>query len=221
MRILLIEDDVMIGTDLTKAIKESGFSVDWIQDGVSGQAAMAGSTYTAVLLDLGLPRRSGMDVLRSARTGGDRTPVLILTARDGVDERVEALDTGADDYIIKPFEFRELMARLRAVIRRRDGHAQSRIGTETLQLDLATREIIYRNVSQSLSAREFAVLHALLERPGTILSREQLEEHVYGWNEPIGSNAIEVVIHGLRKRLGAGVILNVRGLGWRVPREEP
>jgi len=221
MRILLIEDDMMIGTDLAKAIKESGFSVDWVQDGISGQAALTDNTYAALLLDLGLPRRSGIDVLRTARASNDRTPILILTARDGVDERVEALDAGADDYIVKPFEFRELMARLRAVIRRRDGHAQSIIGTETLQLDLATREIIYRNVRHPLSAREFAVLHALLERPGTILSREQLEEHVYGWNEPIGSNAIEVVIHGLRKRLDAGVILNVRGLGWRVPREQP
>jgi DNA-binding response OmpR family regulator len=218
MRILLIEDDVMIGTDLSRSIKESGYGVDWIQDGASGQVALGGGTYAAVVLDLGLPRRSGLKVLRTMRTGGDATPVVVLTARDGEDERVEALDAGADDYVVKPCSFRELMARLRAVIRRRDGHAQSLIGTDALQLDLATREVVHQNVRQSLSAREFAVLHALLERPGSILSREQLESRVYGWNEPIGSNAIEVVIHGLRKRFGANVILNVRGLGWRVPK---
>lgn len=220
MRILLIEDDVMIGTDLSKSIKDSGFAVDWVQDGVAGQTALNDNTYTAALLDLGLPRRSGLHVLQAVRANGNSTPILILTARDGEDERVEALDAGADDYIVKPFSFRELMARLRAVIRRRDGHAQSLIGTDALRLDLATREAVHRDARQPLSAREFAVLHALLERPGAILSREQLESHVYGWNEPIGSNAIEVVIHGLRKRLGAGVILNVRGLGWRIPKDD-
>ena len=219
MRILLIEDDVMIGTDLSKSIKESGFAIDWVQNGIAGQAALDDGTYTAVLLDLGLPGRSGLQVLQAMRTKGDSTPILILTARDGEDERVLALDAGADDYIVKPFSFRELMARLRAVIRRRDGHAQSLIGTDALRLDLATRELVHRDIRQPLSAREFAVLHALLERPGAILSREQLESRVYGWNEPIGSNAIEVVIHGLRKRLGSGAILNVRGLGWRIPRD--
>lgn len=220
MRILLIEDDVMIATDLSRSIKEAGYAVDWVQDGVSGQAALDGGTYAAIVLDLGLPRRSGLQILHTMRKGCDATPVVILTARDGEDERVEALDAGADDYVVKPCSFRELMARLRAVIRRRDGHAQSLIGTDGLQLDLASREAVHRNVRQPLSAREFAVLHALLERPGSILSREQLESRVYGWNESIGSNAIEVVIHGLRKRLGADVILNVRGLGWRVPKDD-
>jgi DNA-binding response OmpR family regulator len=220
MRILLIEDDVMIATDLSKSIKESGYAVDWAQDGVSGQAALGGGAYAAVVLDLGLPRRSGLQLLHAMRKGGDATPVLVLTARDGEDERVEALDAGADDYVVKPCSFRELMARLRAVIRRRDGHAQSLIGTDVLQLDLASREAVHRNVRKPLSAREFAVLHALLERPGSILSREQLESRVYGWNEPIGSNAIEVVIHGLRKRFGANAILNVRGLGWRIPKDD-
>ncbi|GLQ98270.1 response regulator transcription factor [Dyella mobilis] len=220
MRILLIEDDPMVGKDLSESIKDSGFAVDWTQDGVAGQGALGAGTYAAVVLDLGLPRRSGLQVLQAMRAGGDATPVIVMTARDGEDERVEALDAGADDYVIKPCSVRELMARLRAVIRRRDGHAQSLIGTDALQLDLATREIVRRNERQSLSAREFAVLHALLERPGSILSREQLESRVYGWNEPVGSNAIEVVIHGLRKRFGASVILNVRGLGWRVPKDE-
>src|SRR5580698_3041288 len=173
MRILLIEDDQMIGTDLVKALAESGYSVDWMQDGVTGQEALAQGGYIAVLLDLGLPRRSGFELLDAARDRGDRTPVLILTARDGVEDRIAGLDIGADDYILKPFELRELLARLRAVVRRRDGHAQSLIGNGVLQLDLATREACYQGGRAALSAREFALLHALLERPGAILSREQ------------------------------------------------
>jgi DNA-binding response OmpR family regulator len=219
MRILLIEDDQMIGTDLMKALGESGYSVDWVQDGIAGQEALTHSGYIAVLLDLGLPRRSGFELLNAARTRGDLTPILILTARDGVEDRITGLDLGADDYILKPFEFRELLARLRAVVRRRDGHAQSLIGDGGLQLDLATREACYQGSRAPLSAREFALLHALLERPGAILSREQLEERIYGWGEEVSSNAVEVIIHGLRKRLGAEIIRNVRGLGWRVPKE--
>jgi DNA-binding response OmpR family regulator len=221
MRILLIEDDRMIGRDLVKALSESGYSVDWVEDGVAGQEALAHGGYTATLLDLGLPRRSGFELLAAARTRGDLTPILILTARDGVQDRVAGLDRGADDYILKPFEFSELLARLRAVVRRRDGHAQSLIGEGELQLDLANREACYRGARAPLSAREFALLHALLERPGAILSREQLEKRIYGWDESVSSNAVEVIIHGLRKRLGAEVIRNVRGLGWRVPKETP
>jgi len=220
MRILLIEDDEMIGADLVKAMGGHGFSVDWVQDGIAGQEALALGHYTAVLLDLGLPRRSGLKVLQAARAGGDRTPVLILTARDGVEDRVSGLDLGADDFLVKPFELRELLARLRAIVRRRDGHAQSLIGTDVLQLDLATRELSYRGVRTPLSAREFALLHALLERPGAILSREQLEARIYGWDEAVSSNAVEVIIHGLRKRFGAGIIRNVRGLGWRVSKDD-
>jgi len=219
MRILLIEDDQMIGAGLTKALGVAGYSVDWVQDGVAGQEALAQGGYTAALLDLGLPRRTGFELLSSARSRGDSTPILIITARDGVEDRVAGLDLGADDYILKPFEFSELLARLRAVVRRRDGHAQSLIGDSTLQLDLATREACYQGARVPLSGREFALLHALLERPGTILSREQLEKRIYGWDEAVTSNAVEVIIHGLRKRLGADIIRNVRGLGWRVPKE--
>lgn len=216
MRILLIEDDRMIGADLERALVREGFSVDWVKDGLSAQAALVDAVYTAVLVDIGLPRRSGLEVLKVARAKGNRTPVLVLTARDGVDDRVTGLDAGADDYLVKPFEFRELMARLRAVMRRRDGHAQSLIGTDALQLDLVLREIVLEGRREPLSAREFALMHALLERPGAILSRGQLEERIYGWNESVASNAMEVVIHGLRKRLGPELIRNVRGLGWRV-----
>lgn len=219
MRVLLIEDDPMIGTDLVKALSETGYSVDWVQDGIAGQEALAHGGYITVLLDLGLPRRSGFELLKTARTRGDLTPMLILTARDGVEDRITGLDLGADDYILKPFEFRELLARLRAVVRRRDGHAQSVIGDGALQLDLATHEAYYLGSRMALSAREFALLHALLERPGAILSREQLEKRIYGWDEAVSSNAVEVIIHGLRKRLGAEIIRNVRGLGWQVPKE--
>lgn len=219
MRILLIEDDEMIGVDLSKVLADEGYSVDWMQDGVAGQSAFADGNYVAVLLDLGLPRCSGLEVLRTVRMRGDRTPVLILTARDSLDDRISGLDVGADDYIVKPFQIRELLARLRAAVRRRDGHAQSVVGTDALQIDLTTREAICRGVRQSLSAREFALLHALLDQPGAILSREQLEQRIYGWNEVVSSNTVEVIIHGLRKRFGVDIIRNVRGLGWRVPKE--
>ena|SRR5215472_4508333 len=221
MRILLIEDDRMIATDIKQALAGAGYSVDWTEDGIAGQEALAQGGYTAALLDLGLPKRSGLELLAATRKRGDATPILILTARDGVEDRVAGLDLGADDYLLKPFELQELLARLRAVVRRRDGHAQSVIGSGGLQLDLARREAHYRGANVALSAREFALLHALLERPGAVLSREQLEQRIYGWGEEVTSNAVEVIIHGLRKRLGADAIRNVRGLGWHVPKETP
>jgi DNA-binding response OmpR family regulator len=213
---LLIEDDEMIGSSLAAALSDAGYSLDWVRDGIVGQASLSSDGYVATLLDLGLPRRAGLEVLRTARTRGVRVPVLILTARDTVADRVTALDLGADDYVVKPFELSELLARLRAVIRRYAGHAQSTIGTDELQLDLDTRELRFRGASATLSAREFALVHALAERPGAILSRAQLEERVYGWDDAVTSNAIEVVIHGLRGRFGAELIRNVRGMGWRV-----
>ena len=216
MRTLLIEDDRMIGNSLTRALHGAGLVVDWVRDGVAGDAALATGGYVAVLLDLGLPRRAGLDVLAAARSRGDRTPILVLTARDALTDRVAGLDLGADDYIVKPFELSELLARLRAAIRRSADHAQSLVGTAELQLDLRTREIIYRSTRAALSAREFALLHALVERPGAILSRQQLEERIYGWDDAVSSNAVEVIIHGLRRRFGADVIRNVRGLGWKV-----
>lgn len=217
MRILLVEDDNMIGHSLRQALTENGLSVDWVRDGVLAENALAQGSYAAVLLDLGLPRRSGLEVLRRARQDGNRTPMLVLTARDGLDDRVSGLDLGADDYLVKPFELRELLARMRAIIRRAaGGHAQSTIGTAQTQLDLATRQLVHEGTTVDLSAREFHLMHALLERPGAIVSRTQLEERIYGWGEEVTSNAVEVLIHGVRRKAGAEVIRNVRGLGWRV-----
>jgi DNA-binding response OmpR family regulator len=216
MRVLLVEDDEMIGHSLREALSAQGWSVDWVKDGLLAQSAWADGDYACVLLDLGLPKRDGVDVLRHARSRGDATPVLVLTARDGVDDRVEGLDVGADDYLLKPYEMRELLARMRAVIRRRDGSAHSMIGNAMVQLDLTTREVLVEGERAQLSAREFSLLHALLERPGAILSREQLENRIYGWGEEVSSNAVDVLIHGMRRKLGPDTIRNVRGLGWRV-----
>lgn len=207
----------MIGHSLRDALLRQGWSVDWVKDGALAQSAMADGDYACVLLDLGLPKLDGVEVLRRARMAGDATPVLVLTARDGIDERVDGLDLGADDYLVKPYELRELLARMRAVIRRRDGAAHSLIGEEgALQLDLGTREVLVQGVRSQLSAREFALLHALMERSGAILSREQLENRIYGWGEEVSSNAVDVLIHGMRRKLGPDTIRNVRGLGWRV-----
>jgi two-component system OmpR family response regulator/two-component system response regulator QseB len=221
MRVLLVEDDEMIGQSLARALEGNGWSVDWVKEGLLAQSAMADGGYACVLLDLGLPKRDGIEVLRRARQQGDHTPVLVLTARDGLDDRITGLDIGADDYLIKPYEFRELLARMRAVIRRRDGSAHSVIGGADVQLDLTTREVLVQGERSQLSAREFALLHALLERPGAILSRDQLESRIYGWGEEVSSNAVDVLIHGMRRKLGADSIRNVRGLGWRIAAAQP
>jgi DNA-binding response OmpR family regulator len=206
----------MIGQSLKQALGANGWSVDWVKDGLLAQSALSDGDYACVLLDLGLPKVDGVEVLRWARNRGNTTPVLVLTARDGLDDRVAGLDLGADDYLLKPYEMRELLARMRAVIRRRDGSAHSVIGTAAVQLDLTTREVMVEGERSQLSAREFALLHALLERPGAILSREQLENRIYGWGEEVSSNAVDVLIHGMRRKLGPDAIRNVRGLGWRV-----
>jgi DNA-binding response OmpR family regulator len=216
MRVLLVEDDEMIGQSLKQALGGNGWSVDWVKDGLLAQSALSDGGYACVLLDLGLPKRDGIEVLRKARSEGDHTPVLVLTARDGLDDRITGLDIGADDYLVKPYEFRELLARMRAVIRRRDGAAHSVIGGADVQLDITTREVLVQGERSQLSAREFALLHALLERPGAILSRDQLESRIYGWGEEVSSNAVDVLIHGMRRKLGANTIRNVRGLGWRI-----
>ncbi|MBS0429143.1 MAG: response regulator transcription factor [Proteobacteria bacterium] len=219
MRALLVEDDDMIGRSLQQALEGAGWSVDWVRDGLLGESALADGGYTCVLLDLGLPKQDGTALLRHARERGDRTPVVVLSARDSLGERVQGLDLGADDYVPKPFELPELLARMRAVVRRRDGAAHSLVGTGALQLDLTTREVLVDGRREALTAREFALLHALLERPGAILSRDQLEHRIYGWGEEVTSNAVDVLIHGMRRKIGQEAIRNVRGLGWRVSAE--
>lgn len=218
MRVLLIEDDLMIGKSLKQALQNESMVVDWTRSGVEGEDALGANDYAAVLLDLNLPDRSGIDVLRATRQAGNKAPILVITARDEVDDRIAGLDLGADDYLVKPFDTRELVARMRAVLRRRSGLARAMLQTANITLDLATHELTYRDQNRVLSAREFALMRALLERPGIILSRAQLEERLYGWGEEVESNALDVLIHSLRKRFDKDIIHNVRGAGWMVVR---
>jgi two-component system response regulator QseB len=216
MRILLAEDDPMIGAGIRQGLRQDGFAVDWVRDGNAATLALAENVHDLVVLDLGLPRRDGLEVLQSMRRRGDTRPVLILTARDAVGDRVGGLDAGADDYMVKPFELSELAARVRALLRRGVGRASPVIVHGALELDPATREVRLAGEPVALSARELALLEALLARPGAILSRAQLEEKVYGWKDEIESNAIDVHIHALRRKLGAAAIRNVRGVGWMI-----
>lgn len=218
MRLLLIEDDIMIGESVRKGLRQDGFIVDWAQDGRAGELALDNSVHDLVLLDLGLPGKEGLEILQSIRHKGNRIPVLILTARDAVPDRVAGLNAGADDYLVKPFDLEELTARIRALLRRQAGRAEEAIRHGELTLIPATHEACLGGQVLSLSAREFALLQALLERPGVVLSVTQLEEKLYGWNDEVGSNTIEVYIHSLRKKLGAGFIRNVRGVGYMIPK---
>jgi len=216
MRILLVEDDVMIADAVSVALKDAAYSVDWVKDGVLANSVLEQGEHQAVLLDLGLPNRDGFEVLRRLRLAGNMLPVIVITARDSVADRVKGLDCGADDYLVKPFEVSELLARLRAVVRRQGGQAGALLGNGKVQLDPATHQAQSGEVTVILSAREFALLHALLVRPGVILSRAELETSIYGWNEEVESNAVDFLIHAVRKKLGADVIKNVRGAGWMV-----
>jgi DNA-binding response OmpR family regulator len=214
MRVLLVEDDAMIGESLREALRGQGFAADWVRDGRAADAALSTERFDAVLLDLGLPQRSGLDVLKALRVRGDATPVIVVTARDALADKVAGLDAGADDYLVKPFELDELLARLRAVGRRHAGHASPVLEVADLRLDPATRQVTRGGRAVVLSAREFALLHALMERPGAILSRAQLEDRLYGWGEELESNAISVYVHQLRKKLGDDLLHTVRGVGY-------
>ena len=216
MKILIVEDDERVADALGAFLRQAGFEIDRVGTGAAALEALGADT-DAVLLDLGLPRDDGLQVLRRARGRGDATPVLILTARDTVAQRIQGLDSGADDYLLKPFDLQEVMARMRAITRRSHGAADSVLGSGDVQLDMMTREVLYKGQREQLTAREYALLYALLERPGAILSREQLENRIYGWGDEVSSNAVDVLIHGMRRKLDNDVIRNVRGLGWRVP----
>ena len=214
MRLLLVEDDLMIGESVRKGLRQEGYVVDWVRDGAAAEAALAAETYSMLLLDLGLPRKDGLAVLEGLRARRNPVPVLIVTARDAVAERIKGLDHGADDYLVKPFSLEELAARVRAVLRRHAGRAQPRMEHAGLVLDPAARKVAYRGREVPVSAREFALLEALLERPGIPQSRARLEERLYGWGEEVASNSIEVHIHNLRKKLGERVIRTLRGAGY-------
>lgn len=223
MRLLLVEDDRMIGDSLRKALRDDGYAVDWVYDARAANATLASERFDLVLLDLGLPNAQqwggGLDVLRALRARRDTTPVIVLTARDTLNERVAGLDAGADDYLVKPFDLDELAARMRALLRRSAGHGSAFLEHRGVRLEPGTREVTRNGQPVSLSPREYAVLEALLLRPGVVLSRAQLEDRLYGWSESVESNAVEVYIHGLRRKLGHDMIQNVRGVGYFVPRE--
>ena len=219
MRLLLVEDDTMIGEVLLQVLRGQHYAVDWVRDGVMANEVLKSEHYDLVLLDLGLPKRDGLEVLRLLRASHNAVPVLIATARDGVAQRIAGLDAGADDYVLKPYDIDELLARLRALLRRSAGRGEPVFEHKGVSLNPATREALVDGQPVMLSAREWAVLEPLLARPGAVLSRTQLEEKLYGWKDDISSNAVEVYIHNLRKKLGNELIQTVRGLGYVVPKE--
>jgi len=220
MRILLVEDDALLGDALQVGLREQGFAVEWIRDGAAGEAALASDEFTAVVLDLGLPRLSGLELLQRVRDRGDHTPVIILTAREAVDDRVRGLDLGADDYVVKPVALKELAARLRAVARRAQGTGSGSIVVGSLALDLASREVTFDGNPVELQPREFAMLQELVLRAGRVVTRTQLEAQLYEWDRTLDSNAIEVHVHHLRRKLAPTLIRTVRGVGYMIPRED-
>lgn len=216
MRLLLVEDDTMIGESVRLGLRQDGFVIDWVQDGKAAELALSNETYALLLLDFGLPKKGGLEVLKNLRSQRNPIPVLVLTARDAVADRVQGLDAGADDYLVKPFDLDELAARIRALLRRQSGRIETELRCGDLTINPATHQVFLSAKEIALSGKEFAILHALIDRPGAVLSRAQLEQHLYGWDEEIESNAVEVHIHNLRKKLGSELIRNVRGVGYVV-----
>ena len=217
MRILLVEDDPMIGEAIHGALKDASYAADWVTNGQTALAALDTQDYDLMLLDLGLPGRDGLEVLNTLRGANNAIPLLIITARDSLDDRLRGLDGGADDYLLKPFDMAELLARMRAVLRRKGGSAQPILSNGLVSLDPVTRQASTAEYADvQLSNREFALLQALLIRPGAILSRGDLEDRLYGWGNEVESNAVEFLIHALRRKLGSHIIKNVRGVGWMV-----
>ena len=219
MRVLLVEDDPMIGEEMQRALKKESYAVDWVKDGAAALSSLALQDYGFVLLDLGLPKKDGLLVLKELREKNPVLPVIIVSARDALDERILGLDQGADDYVLKPFAMSELLARLRATLRRKSGSAQPILSNGILSLDPQTHLVRCGEIVETLPAKEYALLHALLLQPGCLLSRARLEDQLYGWNEEVESNAVEYLIHSLRKKLGKASIINVRGAGWMVSKE--
>jgi len=219
MRILLVEDDAMIGQAVLDVLRSEHYAADWVRDGEAAQSALVAERYDLVLLDLGLPKADGLSVLRALRARRDHVPVLVATARDAVGDRVAGLDAGADDYIVKPYDTDELLARVRALLRRSAGRGEPVLNHRGLELNPATREATLNGEPLGLSPREWALLEPMLQRPGVVFSKAQLEQKLYGWKDEISSNAVEVYVHGLRKKLGADFIRTVRGLGYVVPRD--
>lgn len=219
MRILLAEDDALLGDGLRAGLRQLGFQVDWVRDGVAAERELRAEPYAAAVLDLGLPRKDGLDVLAEVRKAGIALPVLVLTARDAVPDRIRGLDLGADDYVLKPVDLNELAARLRALVRRAHGVPRERLVVQDVALDPAARTVHRGGAPVALAAREFDLLHALMLNAGRVMSREQLEQHLYSWGREVESNAVEVHVHHLRRKLGNGVIQTVRGVGYIVPRE--
>jgi DNA-binding response OmpR family regulator len=221
MRILLVEDDPLLGDGLRAGLRQRGFAVDWVRDGLAAERELRAEPYAAAVLDLGLPRKDGIDVLATVRRAGVTLPVMVLTARDAVAERVRGLDNGADDYVLKPVDLDELAARLRALVRRAHGHAQDVLAAQGVVLDPAARRVTRDGVEVELVAREFDLLHALMLNAGRVLSREQLEQRLYGWGREVESNAVEVHVHHLRRKLGPELIRTVRGVGYLLRRDDP
>jgi two-component system response regulator QseB len=218
MRVLVVEDDPMIGRAVADGLEGDGYAVDWVRDGAAAELALLHGPYDLAVLDLALPRKDGFDVLKALRQARIEVPVLIMTARDAVEDRIAGLDHGADDYLVKPFDLDELLARARAVVRRRAGRGSPEIVFGALTLDPVRRQVSFRGTPVEVSAREFAVLEALMREPGAVVSRARLEDSVYGWGEEIGSNSVEVHLHHLRRKLDPALIRNVRGVGYRVAR---
>ena len=214
MRVLLAEDDELLGSGLRAGLRQHGFAVDWVRDGVAAERELLARQHEAAVLDLGLPRQDGLDALAAVRAKGVRTPVLVLTARDAIDARIQGLDGGADDYLVKPVDLGELAARLRALVRRAHGVPTTRLELGDVALDPAARQVWRGGEPVELSVREFDLLHVFMLQAGRVLSREQLEQHLYKWGNEVSSNAVEVHVHNLRRKLGAELIETVRGVGY-------
>lgn len=220
MRILVVEDDALLGDALQAGLRNAGFAVDWLRDGMAAETALRGEPFSAVVLDLGLPRLAGLDLLRALRARGDHTPVIVVTARDALDDRVQGLDGGADDYVVKPVAIAELAARLRALVRRSQGASSGQLEVGELRIDPAARSVVFRGKPVDLQPREFALLQELALHAGRVLTRSQMEAKLYEWDRGLDSNAIEVHVHHLRRKLAPELIRTVRGVGYMLPRDD-